>query len=166
MKIRITAALLLTFLLLGTSSNVFAHCQIPCGIYGDKMRIDMLMEHITTIKKSMNEIAKLSEKETPDYNQIVRWVNNKDEHADLIMDIALQYFLAQRIKPVADANDKVANHKYANQLETMHHIIVHSMKAKQTTKLEHVEKLQQLVKNFYKYYFNKEMEHHLNEHGK
>ena len=30
-------------------SSLFAHCQIPCGIYGDLMRIQMLQEHVTAL---------------------------------------------------------------------------------------------------------------------
>ena len=36
-----------------------AHCEIPCGIYDDELRISMLNEHITTIEKSMNQIMKI-----------------------------------------------------------------------------------------------------------
>ncbi len=157
-------AILLTMFVFGSSTNLSAHCQIPCGIYGDNMRFEMWMEHITTIEKSMNQIIKLSKAETPNYNQIVRWVNNKDSHADNIMDIALNYFLAQRIKPLADQNDMAAKEIYAAQLETVHHIIVHAMKAKQTTDIQHVEALQSLVKKLYQLYFNEDMEHHLSEH--
>lgn len=164
MKSKLIPGVLSAVFALGITANVFAHCQIPCGIYGDKMRFDMWGEQITTIEKSMNQIMDLSKAETPNYNQIVRWVNNKDKHADDIMEIALQYFLAQRIKPVADANDKAANEKYAAQLQTVHQIIVHAMKAKQTTDLEHVERLRALVKKFYKLYFDEEMKEHLQEH--
>ena len=160
MRSKSIPALLLAVFVIGATANVFAHCQIPCGIYGDKMRFDMWGEQITTIEKSMNQIIELSKAETPNYNQIVRWVSNKDKHADDIMEIALQYFLAQRIKPVADANDKAANEKYSAQLQTVHLIIAHAMKAKQTTDLEHVQKLRALVKQFYKLYYNEEMEEH------
>ncbi len=156
MKLKFTALFLL-FVVFGISSSVFAHCQIPCGIYGDKMRFDMWMEQIATIEKSMNQINELSRAETPNYNQIVRWVNNKDKHADDIMEIALQYFLAQRIKPGKD--------NYAEQLKNVHLIIIHAMKAKQTTDLEHVQKLRDLVKSFHKLYFNEEMKPHPEEHS-
>jgi len=36
-----------------------AHCEIPCGIYDDEMRINMINEHIATIEKSMNQIMKI-----------------------------------------------------------------------------------------------------------
>ena len=123
--------ILLAVVLLGLSASAFSHCEIPCGIYTDKMRFGMWLEQITTVEKSMNQIVELSKAGDKNYNQIVRLVTNKDKHADDIREIAVQYFLPQRIKPVADANDKAANEKYAKQLQVLHHIIVHSMKAKQ-----------------------------------
>lgn len=151
-------------LMFGLSANGFAHCEIPCGIYGDKMRFDMWLEQITTVEKSMTQIVELSQAGDKNYNQIVRWVTNKDKHADDIRDIAVDYFLAQRIKPVADLNDKAAVEKYQKSLQALHHIIVHSMKAKQTTDLEHIEKLRSLVAEFYELYFDEKMEAHLKEH--
>ena len=50
----------LMIVVLVTANFLQAHCQIPCGIYGDIMRIDMLREHITTIEKSMTQINELS----------------------------------------------------------------------------------------------------------
>jgi nickel superoxide dismutase len=32
-------------------NNAAAHCEIPCGIYDDEMRINMVLEHIATIEK-------------------------------------------------------------------------------------------------------------------
>lgn len=164
MKVIKVFAVMVSILVFGMAASLFAHCQIPCGIYGDKMRFDMLEEQITTVEKSMNQIVELSKAGDKNYNQIVRWVNNKDQHADDIIEIATQYFLAQRVKPVMDHSDEAANEKYAHELAALHQIIVHAMKAKQTTDLEHVEKLRSLVKSFYKLYFNEEMEEHMKEH--
>ncbi|MHC4645494.1 MAG: superoxide dismutase [Ni], partial [Planctomycetota bacterium] len=61
---------------------VHSHCQIPCGIYGDPARFDTIAENITTIEKSMKQIVELSATKKPDMNQIVRWVQNKEKHAD------------------------------------------------------------------------------------
>ena len=47
-------------LILFTGTTAFAHCEIPCGIYDDEMRIKMLAEHVTTIEKSMAQIQELS----------------------------------------------------------------------------------------------------------
>lgn len=145
-------------------TSLFAHCEIPCGIFGDKMRFDMWLEQITTVEKSMTRIVELSQAGDKNYNQIVRWVTNKDEHADDIRDIAVDYFLAQRIKPVADLNDKAAVEKYQKSLQALHHIIVHSMNAKQTTDLQHIERLRALVAEFYELYFDEKMKAHLEEH--
>jgi len=86
---------------LATSATVlYSHCQIPCGIYGDSARFDMIAENITTIEKSMNQINELSAQQDRNANQIVRWVLNKEKHADDTAAIITSYFMAQRLKPV------------------------------------------------------------------
>ena len=72
----ITFVLFTTLTFSGLTSN--AHCEIPCGIYADSVRIVLIEEHITTIEKSMMMIKKLEATETIDYNQLVRWVVNKE----------------------------------------------------------------------------------------
>ncbi len=129
------------------SSGVFAHCQIPCGIYGDETRFALLEEHVTTIEKSMNQIQTLSKEQEPNYNQIVRWVVNKEAHADKLTEIVTFYFMAQRVKP-ADPTDRAAQSKYLREVTTLHQMIVFAMKAKQTTDLEHCAKLRELIKRF------------------
>ena len=63
----LTISLLSVFLL---PVLVGAHCEIPCGIYGDEGRFALLLENATTIEKSMNEINKIvgrkREKQQPD----------------------------------------------------------------------------------------------------
>ena len=132
----------------------FAHCQIPCGIYDDKMRFTMMEEHITTIEKSINQIVELSKESSKNMNQIVRWVMNKEEHADELTNIATYYFLTQRIKPV-DKKDAEAYKEYLHKLTLIHEIVVFSMKVKQTTDLANVEKLRKLVADFNTAYFKK-----------
>ena len=61
-----------------------AHCEIPCGIYDDQLRIEMIKEDIGTVEKSIRQIKALSQEETANYNQIVRWVTNKEAHANKI----------------------------------------------------------------------------------
>ncbi len=131
----------------------YAHCEIPCGIYGDSLRIEQISEHITTLEKSMNQINELSKAGDKNYNQMVRWVMNKEEHATKIQDIVSQYFLHQRIKPV-DPTDVEAYAKYTNQLALLHHLLVFSMKAKQSTDLEVIEKLRSTLDKFAHSYFH------------
>ena len=95
----------LGILLLSFSQNAHAHCQVPCGIYEDSTRIELINEHITTIEKAMNQINVLSQKGEKNYNQIVRWVNSKEIHATKIQAIVNEYFLHQRIKIVEQSDD-------------------------------------------------------------
>jgi nickel superoxide dismutase len=127
------------------SSYAWAHCEIPCGIYDDQMRIDMIAEHITTIEKSMKQIVELGNQKSVDYNQITRWVMNKDRHANKIQHIVSQYFMTQRISLDAD--------KYNEKLTLLHKMLVFSMKCKQTTDLSHVATLRSLLQEFQGLYF-------------
>lgn len=129
------------------TSIVYSHCQIPCGIYGDPRRFDMIDENITTVEKSMKQIMELSQQNKLNMNQIVRWVHNKEEHADDIGHIVTFYFMAQRIKPVDRTNGK-AYAEYVKKLTLLHEMLVYSMKAKQTTDLSNVEKLRKLLAEF------------------
>jgi nickel superoxide dismutase len=132
-------------------SLAYSHCQIPCGIYDDPARLDEIAEHITTIEKSMNEIVELSKEPTKNANQLIRWVINKEEHADEISHIVTYYFMAQRIKLPAEGDMK-AQSDYVKKLTLLHEMLVYSMKAKQTTDLANVEKLRSLLKEFREVY--------------
>lgn len=149
----VTSVVLLVIL----ASVVHSHCQIPCGIYDDPARFQQISEHITTIEKSMKQINELSQQQKQNTNQIVRWVLNKEEHADLLSEIVTYYFMAQRIKPV-DKTDVGAYQKYVEKLALLHEMLVFSMKAKQTTDLSNVERLKILTDKFKAVYFE-ELEH-------
>ena len=144
---RLTLALIATALLLPIAGPAFSHCEVPCGIYDDKMRLEMIAEHITTIEKSMKQIVELSAAGEKNFNQIVRWTNSKDEHAEQLQHIVHQYFLTQRIKPAEhSAPDDYA--KYQIHLELLHKMLVHAMKAKQTTDTAHTDALRKLLESF------------------
>lgn len=132
-------------------SLAYSHCQVPCGIYGDDTRFELIAEHITTIEKSMIQIGENMDQDPPNGNQIVRWVNNKEKHADEISHIVTYYFMAQRVKipPVGDAK---ANAAYVKKLTLLHQMLVYSMKAKQTTDLSNADKLRHLLEDFRKAY--------------
>lgn len=85
------------------NKSSLAHCEVPCGIYDDEMRIHMIKEDILTIEKAILKIKELSAKKNKspkDYNQLVRWIDTKEKHAKRIQEIVWQYFLTQRLKPV------------------------------------------------------------------
>lgn len=133
------------------SQPALAHCEIPCGIYGDRMRIDMLSEHIDTMEKSMKTIASLNDGNTSNLHQLVRWIDNKERHAVEFQEIVWQYFMTQRIKPV-DENGE-GRDKYLKQVEILHRMLIETMKCKQTTDLKHIENLRSLLKNLETAYF-------------
>jgi nickel superoxide dismutase len=129
------------------ASRVAAHCQIPCGIYGDETRFKLMNEHVTTIGKSIAKIRELGAADKPDHNQLVRWIDNKDEHADKLSHIVTYYFLAQRVKPVDEV--QVAEFKaYQKKLTLLHQVLVTAMKCKQGTDPAQAAKLGKLVQEF------------------
>ncbi len=136
-------SMLIILSLLGIGATVYAHCQIPCGIYDDPARITAMAEHITTIEKSMNQINASG----TNANQSVRWVLNKEKHADELANIVTYYFMAQRIKSNTKVNSE-AHTKYIKELTLLHQLLQTSMKAKQTTDLAQIAKLKSLLHDF------------------
>ena len=154
-------ALVVTF---GTYKVVRSHCEIPCGIYGDQTRIALLYEDVATVEKSMTEIAKLKNEDPVNVNQLVRWVGNKEEHANKIQHIVTQYFMTQRVKP--KGADDAAHGKYITQLTSLHGMLIHAMKAKQTTDTAHCKHLRDLIDKFAAAYFDAEALKHIRAHHK
>jgi nickel superoxide dismutase len=148
----------------GSSVPAAAHCQIPCGIYGDARRIDMMLEDVQTIEKSVTSIQALAGKTSPaDLNQLVRWIANKDEHADKIAESVTTYFLQQRIK-APQGDDAAALKKYTDQLTALHGILVTAMKAKQTVDPAVAATLRESIERFKGLYFTPEDLAHAAEH--
>ena len=133
--------------------EVRAHCEIPCGIYGDDLRFAMIDEDIRTIEKSMTKIKELSD-DVKNINQLTRWVNNKERHADRIREVVTQYFMTQRLK-APDEADEAAFGAYTNQLVLLHKMMKAAMKCKQTTDLAHAKTLHDLLHDFKEAYQKK-----------
>ena len=151
MKMLSTRVAAILALLLILPAATYAHCEIPCGIYDDQARFDLLSEHITTIEKSMKQVTELSAAGDKNYNQLVRWINNKELHANKFQEIVTQYFMTQRIKPANQA-DSEAYSKYTKEVTLLHQMLVEAMKCKQTTDLSHIENLRQLLAKFHDLY--------------
>jgi len=138
------SAIVAVAVLAAVAGSAMAHCQVPCGIYDDPVRITLLEKHTTTIEKAMKSIVALSAEKKPNQNQIARWVSNKEKHAEELTEIVTYYFMAQRVKS--------SSPKYVEQLTSLHQILVQAMKAKQSTDLKHVEELRKLIAAFKKSY--------------
>jgi len=141
------AALLLTVigLAFSVSQTANAHCQIPCGIYDDHARVEAMMQDVTTIYKALDLIEELSGKtDAQSQNQLVRWVMNKEEHAQNIIETISDYFLTQRVKS--------SQKDYQERLVKHHTVIVAAMKAKQNVTESHADALRKAVSALFDYY--------------
>ncbi len=156
-------SILMLFLSFFFTTKLYAHCEVPCGIYNDQLRVELLMEHFTTIEKSMKQINALSKATPANYNQIVRWIETKENHANKIQEIVFQYFMVQRIK-IKQSEDKVAYNTYVRQLTLAHKMLVMAMKTKQTTDLKYIETLRKTLHEFTEVYFSEADLKHLKEH--
>jgi len=147
---------------MGLSQNSFAHCEIPCGIYHDEIRIALIYEHITTIEKAMTKITELSEAEKVDYMTITRWTMAKEDHANKIQHEVTQYFITQRVK-LPEVTEGAEYDKYQKQLASLHQLIVFAMKAKQTTDKQYIEKLRTALAQFEEVYFEGKHRHKIEQ---
>lgn len=143
--IKIVAGMGIAAALFLNSMSVQAHCQIPCGIYDDAARVVEMLESAATVEKSMKLIGELAGKnDAQSQNQLVRWVVNKEEHAQMIISTISDYFLTQRVKASQD--------DYAERLQKHHAVIVAAMKAKQNSDMQMAMDLKDAINGIAPYY--------------
>lgn len=131
--------------LLMLSKIAGAHCQIPCGIYDDHARVRSILEDAATVTKATKLIADLADKtDEQSKNQLVRWVNNKEIHAQNIIATISDYFLTQRVNP--------SQEDYVERLTRHHAVILAAMKAKQNADGKYAESLVKSIKEIEGYY--------------
>ena len=145
-------------IILISSTQLYAHCQVPCGVYDDAMRIKMIEEHTFTILKSMNYI-KSNQDDLQQQNQVTRWIITKDQHAQDIQNIISEYFLTQRIKKRDDS--KESKDLYHAQLAVLHSILQDAMKCKQTIDTSKTDSLLLNLNKFVNLYFDEHGKKHL-----
>ena len=134
-------------LILLFNNRVFAHCQVPCGIYDDALRILQIKEDFNTIKKAVIKIKELSKySDEISHNQLTRWIIAKENQASNIQKIVSEYFLTQRIKET--------NLKYIEQITTLQRLLVTAMKCKQSLDHVNVNEGLQLITSFSEVYFD------------
>lgn len=127
-----------------------AHCEVPCGIYGDQMRFEQMLEDTETIAKAIRMINEMTEGEIEanTVNQMVRWVTTKEDHAVKTQHTIAQYFMAQRIKPDSE--------NYEKTLKAAHAVMIAAMKCKQAADPATAETLKQAIYDLYRAYEGKE----------
>jgi len=130
---------------------VFAHCQVPCGIYDDAARIDRMYEDAATIEKAMVQMNDLAGKsDVQSANQLTRWIITKENHASNIITTVSEYFLTQKVKPMA-ADDE-GHAAFLLKLEDHHRVLNAAMKAKQKSDPEVVGALRTALDLMGKHY--------------
>lgn len=131
--------------LFAMTSTLYAHCQVPCGIYNDHARIEQMLEDSATILKASRLIAELSGKtDAQSQNQIVRWVMNKEKHAQNVIFTISDYFLTQRVK--------TSQKDYEDRLKKHHAVILAAMAAKQNSDEKMAMALQKSIEDLAVYY--------------
>ena len=132
------------------TSLAMAHCQVPCGIYGDQLRFEQMLEDEHTIAKAQAQINEMTDGEitAQKVNQMARWVAAKEDHATKIQNTIAAYFMAQRIK--ADNKD------YVKQLTAAHAVMVAAMKCKQSADPATSTVLEKKIFDLYRAYEGKE----------
>jgi len=119
-----------------TRPSTHNHCQVPCGIYDDSGRIRQMHEDVTTISKAMVQINDLTDKQNQgtvqaqNWNQLTRWINTKETHANNIIKVTSEYFLTQKCAAVAKGTP--GYDKYLENLATHHRVLKAAMVTKQT----------------------------------
>ena len=136
---------LCAFTLIFLTKIAGAHCQVPCGIYDDNARLQSMLEDAATVAKATAAIADLTDKsDAQSKNQLTRWINNKEIHAQNIIETISDYFLTQRVK--------TSQEDYAERLSRHHKVILDAMKAKQNVDGKYAESLIKSIQELEVYY--------------
>lgn len=108
------------------------HCQVPCGIFDDPKLVAEVKEAVATITKAINEVNKYfaGTQTAQTFNQMTRWVNTKEEHANKIIHLIGDYCLCQRVKTTGVFETEK---DYVDALKAHHQVMIWAMKSKQST---------------------------------
>ena len=95
------------------SRPVYAHCDIPCGIY-DPHAAQLAAKTVLTMVQKMKDVVKVesgSPEELEARNNFVRMVKVKEEHAELckreVLILWTDYFKAEHLEQFPDLHDLV-----------------------------------------------------------
>ena len=104
-----------------------------------------MLEDAATVDKSARLIAELTGKsDAQSQNQLIRWVMNKEQHAQNVISTISDYFLTQRVNS--------SQEDYVERLTEHHAVIVAAMKAKQNADLKYAKDLRESIEVLLSYY--------------
>jgi hypothetical protein len=122
------------------------------GIFDDPAMVAEVKQCVETIKKACGKFSELHATaggaSAVDMNQMIRWINTKEEHAKKIITIVAEYCLCQRVKKEVFATDQ----DYIDALKAHHAVMSCAMKAKQNVDEATVANLEHAVGDFAKMY--------------
>ena len=125
------------------------HCQVPCGIFDDPAMVKELQQHAATIRKAMVQSKDLhAAGDLLSLNQIVRWINTKEDHCSKIISTVSEYCLCQRVKKEIFASEA----DYVDALKAHHSVMQAAMKAKQTMDASACDALDHALEDMAKMY--------------
>ncbi len=127
------------------SKIVFAHCDIPCGIY-DPHNAQMAAHTVLRMTQIMDEIGKIKNPSAEDRSKFIRCVKVKEEHGEIVEDelgtLENDYFKEEHFK------------KFPNLKELIEVAVKLSIKTRQNVDLESSKKMidvaMQIAEIFYK----------------
>ena len=119
------------------------------GIFDDPAIVAEIKQAAETIRKAMVQCTELQagENSAQSLNQMVRWINTKEEHASKIITLVSEYCLCQRVKK-AEMEEK----DYVEVLKAHHAVMVAAMKSKQTVDVAAADALDHAIGDFGKMY--------------
>ncbi|MEK7617093.1 MAG: superoxide dismutase, Ni [Patescibacteria group bacterium] len=89
--------------------SVYAHCDIPCGIY-DPKSAQLAAKTVLTMVQKINELPK-ENASVEDRNSFVRMVQVKEEHAEIckkeILILWTDYFKSEHLEKFPDLHDLI-----------------------------------------------------------
>jgi nickel superoxide dismutase len=148
---KITGIAIAALVMLSLPTESRSHCQVPCGIYDDAARVTRMYEDAATIEKAIGQINQLAGKtDAQSANQLGRWIATKEAHATNIITTVAEYFLTQKVKPVAaDADGYSA---YLAKLADHHQVMNAAMKAKQNADAQYASALKDAIAGLAQHY--------------
>ena len=118
----------------------------------DPATVGEVQQAAATIRKAMVQVHALTSSGTTpgpaDYNQLVRWITTKEDHACQIITTISDYGLCQRVKRDVFASDQ----EFTDAVLAHHAVMVAAMKCKQSVETATVDNLDTAIALFAKMY--------------
>lgn len=120
--------------------DLSAHCQLPCGIYHDDMIYDLIDQYAETMYKGITVMNQSKLDSVHDFNELTRWVIEKEKESNETAQLITFYFLQQKIKPGEPETTK--------RLEAAHKLLFLLVAIKQNNEIRFVDQFAKQWEDF------------------